>query len=139
MQLLGAIIFFIMSFGMIFVGIKWIWRANKLVRKGIKTYAEVIQITEKKDSKGKIEHYYTLRFVAFGNKTMSIERTLQKAAKIGDKLEILYLPDNPSDFEFNDPIELKFKPFGMLLMGIILLIWMSFDLYFRINDLISWF
>jgi len=112
---------------LIFIGIFNITRRRKLLKVGITTEATVVSLRKDifNNSGANTLYYPTIEYTAETNKTISREYTVgtnPSKYKEGDKLTIIYDPDNVESFIINDSPTKIIWPI-ILLGGIALIIW----------------
>ena len=97
-SVLSKIIIFIVSAGFIATGVFVLVDNSRYTKNGVPTEATITDIHSYVDSNGDTEHTVTVMFEVGGETYGGSLGVYVSGMKVGDKVEVFYMPDNPNDF-----------------------------------------
>lgn len=115
----------------ILIGISMIRKAKRLRRIGRKAMATVIKNKYSTDDEGSAEHIPVVEFRTEKHEVITMELSYGNTAEpkeIGEKIEILYNPNNPREAIVNSVIWMMVGPWLFIIIGVAGLILTSLQL-----------
>ena len=134
MELETEVILFLIGIALTFYSVNKYFKGKSLLSKGIIVKGVVFKKERELNMSGEYETVETIRFLTKKDEwiTEKLSPSLLSLRNEGDKIEVIYKPEDPREFDINSSISLVLIPLASIAIGLTLILF-SVSKYFNLN------